>query len=87
MSLYPSIPQNADLQALYEKLVERADKKVPSTDLIEMAEFILKSNFFKFETKIIQQISATIIGTKFAPAICVFIYGENRKRLSCLGSC
>ena len=54
MSLYPSIPQNADLQALYEKLVERADKKVPSTDLIEMAEFILKSNFFKFETKIIQ---------------------------------
>ena len=32
-----------------------------------MAEFILKNNFFEFETKIIQQISGTAIGTKFAP--------------------
>ena len=37
------------------------------TDLAEMAEFILKNNFFEFETKIIQQISGTAIGTKFAP--------------------
>ena len=32
-----------------------------------MAEFILKNNFFEFETKIIQQISETTIGTMFAP--------------------
>ena len=32
-----------------------------------MAEFILKNNFFEFETKIIQQISETTIGTRFAP--------------------
>ena len=32
-----------------------------------MAEFILKNNFFEFEIKIIQQISGTAIGTKFAP--------------------
>ena len=67
VGLYPSIPHNAGLQALYEKLEEKADKKIPLTDLVEMAEFILKNNFFEFETKIIQQISGTAIGTKFAP--------------------
>ena len=50
-------PHEAGFQALYEKLEERTDKKIPSTDLAEMAEFILKNNFFEFETKIIQQIS------------------------------
>ena len=53
VGLYPSIPHNAGLQALYEKLEEKADKKIPLTDLVEMAEFILKNNFFEFETKII----------------------------------
>ena len=46
-------PHEAGLQVLYEKLEERTDKKIPSTDLVEMAEFILKNNFFEFETKII----------------------------------
>ena len=74
VGLYPSIPYDTGLQALYEKLEERADKKIPSTDLVEMAEFILKNNFFEFETKIIQQISGTAIGTTFAPPYpCLFI--------------
>ena len=39
-----------------------------------MAEFILKKNFLEFETKIIQQISGTAIGTKFAPPYaCLFM--------------
>ena len=46
-----------------------------STDLVEMAEFIFKNNFFQFETIIIQQISGTAIGTKFAPPYGAFIYG------------
>ena len=42
--------------------------------LYEMAEFILKNNFFEFETKIIQQISRTAIGTTFAPPYkCLFM--------------
>ena len=57
VGLYPSISHNAGLRALYEKLEERTDKKIRSTDLVEMAEFILKNNFFEFETKIIQKIS------------------------------
>ena len=35
MGLCPSIPQIAGLQALYEKLEERAGKKISSTDLVE----------------------------------------------------
>ena len=39
-----------------------------------MAEFILKKIFFEFETKIIQQISGTAVGTKFAPPYaCLFM--------------
>ena len=37
VGLYPSIPHDAGLQVLYEKLEERTDKKIPSTDLVEMA--------------------------------------------------
>ena len=57
VGLYPSIPHDAGLKALYEKLEERTEKKIPSVDLVEMAEFVLKNNFFEFETKIIQQLS------------------------------
>ena len=74
MGLNLRIPRNAALQALYEKLEERTDKKIQSTDLVEMAEFMLKNNFFEYETKIIQQISGTSIGTKFAPPYpCLFM--------------
>ena len=74
VGLYPSNSHDACLQALYEKLEERTDKKIPSTDLVEMAEFILKKSFFEFETKIIQQVSGTAIGTMFAPPyVCLFM--------------
>ena len=74
VGLFPSIPCDAGLQVLYEKSEERTDKKILYTDLVEMAEFILKNNFFEFKTKIIQQISGTVIGTKFAsPYACLFM--------------
>ena len=78
VGLYPSIAHDACLQALYEKSEEREDKKIPSTGLVEMTEFVLKNNFFEFETKIIQQISGTAIGTKFAPPYaCLFMDGTE----------
>ena len=74
VGLYPSIPYDAGLKALYEKLEERTEKKIPSVNLVEMADFVLKNNFFEFDTKIIQQISGTAIGTKFAPPYaCLFM--------------
>ena len=39
-----------------------------------MARFVLKNNFFEFDTKVKQQISGTTIATKFAPPYaCIFM--------------
>ena len=39
-----------------------------------MAEFVLKNNYFEFNSKIKQNISGTAIGSKFAPPYaCLFI--------------
>ena len=49
-----------------------------------MVVFILKNNFFEFETKIIHQISGTAIRTKFAPPYaCLFM---DRIENECLDS-
>ena len=74
VGLYPSIPHDSGLKALYEKLEERNDKSVPTADLVNMADFVLKSNYFEFDSCIKQQISGTTIGTKFAlPYACIFM--------------
>ena len=67
VGLYPSIPHDAGLKALYKKLEERSYKKVHSADLVDMAKFVLKKNIFEFYSKVKQQISGTAIETKFAP--------------------
>ena len=60
-SLYPSIPHDDGLRALYAKLEERKDKKVPSENLTRMAEFVLKNNYFEFDGDIYCQNSGTAI--------------------------
>ena len=35
--------------------------------MVHVAEFVLKDNFFEFDSKVKQQISGTAIGIKFAP--------------------
>ena len=82
VGLYPSISHEAGLEALYEKLVERVEKKIPSSDLVSMAEFVLKNNYFEFDSKIKKQISGTAIGTKFAPPYaCIFMDKVEREFL------
>ena len=46
VGFYPRNSQDAGLKAPYEKLEGRSNKKVPSADLVDMAEFVLKNNFF-----------------------------------------
>ena len=72
VSLYPSIPHDAGLKALHEKLEERNDKSLPTKDLVNMANFVLKSNYFEFDSCIKKQISVTAIGTRFAPPYACF---------------
>ena len=39
-----------------------------------MAEFVLKNNFFEFDTNVYQQMSGTAIWTKFAPPYASFLW-------------
>ena len=72
--LYPSISHADALKALSAKLEEREDKSISTEDLLKIDRFVLKNNFFEFDSKIKQQISGRAIGTKFAPPYaCIFM--------------
>ena len=74
VALYPSIPHENGLKYLFERLEERGVKQISSEDLVQMVRFVLKNNFFEFDTKVKQQISGTGIATKFAPPYaCIFM--------------
>ena len=66
------------LRALREALNKRDEKTIPTEELLKMAEFVLKNNYFEFGNKIKQQISATAIGTKFDPTIGVYFHERFR---------
>ena len=51
MSLYPNIPHQAGLKALNEALEKRDIKKIPTEDLVKMAEFVLNNNIFEVNSK------------------------------------
>ena len=74
VGLYPSTPYQVGLSTLKEALENRSVKKIPTENLIKMAEFVLKNNVFEFNSKVFQQISGTAIGTKFAPPYaCIYM--------------
>ena len=62
VGLYPSIPHDGGLEVLKKQYDKSKDKKVSTEDIIKMADFVLKNNFFEFDCKFCQQISATTIG-------------------------
>ena len=74
VGLYPNIPHNVGLRGLKEALDKREQKNIHTEDLAEMAEFVLKNNFFEFNSQIKQQLSGTAIGTKCAQTCaCIFM--------------
>ena len=50
--LYPSILQETGLKALREALDNRENKQIPTENLLEMAEFVLKNNYFEFNVTV-----------------------------------
>ena len=55
------------IEALRKILNERDSPKVPTENIIQMADFVLKNNFFEFNGEVKRQKSGTAIGTKLAP--------------------
>ena len=52
MGLYPSIPNNVGLKALKQALDKWEQKKNPTEDVLNVTEFVLKSNFIEFNGNI-----------------------------------
>ena len=74
VGFYPNIPYELGFQFLRKRLNETGICKLPTEEIISMAEFILKNNYFEFNEKVCKQISGTAIGTKFAPPYaCIFM--------------
>ena len=55
MGLHPSITYQAGLKTLRQALERRDIKKIPTEDLLKMAEFVLNNNIFEFPSKAYQQ--------------------------------
>ena len=74
VGLYPSIPHKARLKALKNALEKRKQKHIPTEKLINIAEFVLKNNFFELNSYVKQQVSGTAIGAKYAPTYaCIYM--------------
>ena len=54
------------LNLLGEALDNRKNKHISTNNMLKMAEFVLKNNYFEFKTKLKKQLLGTGIGTKFA---------------------
>ena len=82
VGLQPSIHHKDDLEILRMRLNECETSEIPSEDMAQMAEFVLKNNFFEFSGKVKGQKSGTAIGTKFAPSyVCIFMDEEETEFL------
>ena len=51
VGLYPDIPHQVGLKALKEALEKKDIKKIPTKDLMKMAEYLLHNNIFEFNNK------------------------------------
>ena len=63
--LYPNVAIDEGLLFLEKALDTPGEKTVSTESLIELAEFVLKNNYFQFNDR--KQKEVTAIGTKFAP--------------------
>ena len=69
------------MKGLHEKLEERNYKIVPTTDLVNTADFVLQNNYSEFDSCIKQQVFGRTIATKFVPPYaCIFINNKFIKR-------
>ena len=70
VALYPSIPTELGIQALeywIDKLRHLINRRFTKEFILELAEFVLRNNFFEFDGKIFHQIIGTAMGSIFAP--------------------
>ena len=77
VGLCPGISHKAGLSALREALDKITHQEIPTENLIKMAEFVLKNNFFKFETNVISTDFGYCYWDKICTTLCVHFYGPT----------
>ena len=56
-----------------------SNKKLSTKDVDKIADFVLQSNLFEFNSKFYKQISGNAIGTKFTPLLYATLKWDFRK--------
>ena len=59
----------------------RDKKQISSETLIELAEIVLKNNFFELDQKTFKQLRGTAIGTKFAPPYAISFMADLEQKI------
>ena len=76
VGLYPNIPHQLGLSAMKKALDKREDKSISTQTLLDLAELVLKNNYFTHDSQIFKQIRGTEMGTKFAPSYAILAMAE-----------
>ena len=81
MSRTLKIPHEEGLASIRKHLDNRENKEVTTDTLVELADIVLKNNYFQFLDKTFKQKRGTAIGTKFAPPYSILFMADLEKRL------
>ena len=81
VDLSPNIPHKEGLASIRKHLDSRENKEVTTDTLVQLADIVLKNNYFQFLDKIFKQKRDTAIGTKFAPPYSILFMADLEKRL------
>ena len=79
VGLYPSISLKESLEILTKQLGHFDEKRIHTKDLLKLTKFVLKNNYFEFNSNVKHKIFGTAIRAKVAHYMCVYIdYMENQ---------
>ena len=73
IELYPIIPHAKILNVLRKQYDKFMHKKMHTEDIIKMADFILRHNFFELNSKFFQRISGLLWVLNLSPNACIFM--------------
>ena len=81
VGLYPHIPHNEGLEAIRKVLNTRSNPEIPTDDIVDMAELVLRNNNFEFDGNHFLQKRGTAIGTRMAPSYANIFMHDLESRL------
>ena len=79
VGLYPNIPHEEGLASIRKHLNNRENNEVTTNTLVELADIVLKNNYFSFLDKIFKQKRGTAVGTKFTPPYSILFIADLEK--------